>query len=272
MVNSFLTFFLTEAFIQAIISKEYFAALGGRMEFFMKVVLINGGSRGIGRAMVELFCERGYSVAFTYKTSDEEAGALSSKTGALAIRANSASDDEVAFAVSTVEEKLGSVDILINNAAISSFSLFTDISYDDWKSIFSVNVDGAFLYSKRVLPAMINKKEGRIINISSMWGIAGSSCEVHYSATKAAVIGMTKALAKEVGPSGITVNCIAPGVIDTEMNSKLSKEDLDALKDETPLMRIGSPREVAEAALFLAGEGASFITGEVLSVNGGYVI
>ena len=161
---------------------------------------------------------------------------------------------------------------MINNAAISSFSLFTDISYEDWRKMFAVNLDGAFLYSKRVLPGMINKKQGRIINVSSMWGIVGSSCEVHYSAAKAALIGMTKALAKEVGPSGITVNCIAPGVIDTEMNAKLSEEDIRALKDETPLMRIGLPREVAEAALFLAGEGAAFITGAVLNVNGGFIV
>ena len=238
----------------------------------MKIVLINGGSRGIGRAMVELFSERGYAVAFTYKSSEDEAAALSESTGALAIRADSSSEDDVANAVRTVEERLGCVDVLINNAAISSFSLFTDISYDEWKRIFSVNVDGAFLYSRLVLKNMIAKKSGRIINISSMWGITGSSCEVHYSATKAAIIGMTKALAKEVGPSGITVNCIAPGVIDTEMNSKLLGEDMEALTDGTPLMRIGAPREVAEAAFFLAGDGAAFITGEVLNVNGGFVI
>ena len=238
----------------------------------MKNVLINGGSRGLGRAMVELFSERGYSVAFTYRSSYAEASELAASTGALAIKADSSSENDVLRAVCTVEEEFGSVDILINNAAISSFSLFTDISYDDWRKIFSVNLDGAFLYSKRILPGMINRKQGRIINVSSMWGITGSSCEVHYSATKAALIGMTKALAKEVGPSGITVNCIAPGVIDTEMNAKLSEEDISALKDETPLMRIGTPREVAEAALFLAGDGAAFITGEVLSVNGGFLI
>ena len=242
------------------------------MEKVMKNVLINGGSRGIGRAMVELFSERGYSVAFTYRSSDAEAGELSALTGALAIKADSSCEEDVLRAVDTVEERLGTVDILINNAAISSFSLFTDISYEDWRKMFAVNLDGAFLYSKRTLPGMISKKRGRIINVSSMWGITGSSCEVHYSATKAALIGMTKALAKEVGPSGITVNCIAPGVIDTEMNARLSAEDIAALTDETPLMRVGTPREVAQAALFLAGDGAAFITGEVLNVNGGFVI
>ncbi len=238
----------------------------------MKTVLITGASRGIGCAMVKLFSERGYSVAFTYKKSDEAAKELSEQTGALAIKADSSVEADVVRAVKTVEDKLGNVDILINNAAVSSFALFTDITLDEWNEIFSVNVNGAFMYSKAVLPSMISRKYGRIINISSVWGITGSSCEVHYSATKAAIIGMTKALAKEVGPSGITVNCIAPGVIDTEMNSKLSDEDMRQLSDDTPLMRIGKPQEIAAAALFLAGDEASFITGEVLNVSGGYVI
>ncbi len=238
----------------------------------MKNVLITGGTRGIGRAMVTLFCERGYSVAFTYKNSDEKAEELSSITGALAIKADSAKEDEVIRAVDKARSQIGDIDILINNAAVSSFSLFTDISYSEWNDIFSINVGGAFLYSKAVLPKMINKKQGRIINISSMWGITGSSCEVHYSASKAALIGMTRALAKEVGPSNITVNCIAPGVIDTDMNAALSDDDKAQLREETPLMRIGTPREVAEAAFFLASDGAAYITGAVLNVNGGYVI
>ena len=238
----------------------------------MKTVLITGGSRGIGSAAVRLFCEKGYNVAFTYKESEAAAKVLSDECGALAIRADSRSESDVERAVCEVEEKLGNVDILINNAAVSSFSLFTDLTLDAWRDIFLTNVDGAFMYTKRVLPGMINRKCGRIINVSSMWGVIGSSCEVHYSATKAAIIGMTKALAKEVGPSGITVNCIAPGVIDTDMNKLLSAEDISALADETPLMRIGTPREVAEAALFLAGEGAAFITGAVINVNGGYVV
>ena len=238
----------------------------------MKTVLITGGSRGIGRAMVELFSERGYSVAFTYKNSDVSADELSKKTGALAIRADSAVESDVISAVEAAKNKLGMIEILINNAAVSSFSLFTDIALRDWKEMFSVNVDGAFTYTKAVLPDMIKNHCGRIINISSMWGVVGSSCEVCYSATKAALIGMTKALAKEVGPSGITVNCIAPGMIDTDMNKALSAEDVKAIAEEAPLMRIGTPREVADAALFFAGEGASFITGAVLGVNGGLVI
>jgi len=238
----------------------------------MSTVLITGGSRGIGSAMVELFSSRGFSVAFTYKESDEAALQLSLKTGALAIKADSASENDVLAAVKEVSEKLGDPEILINNAAVSSFALFTDLSLDDWRRTFSVNVDGAFLYSRAVIPSMVRNKCGRIINISSMWGITGSSCEVHYSATKAALIGMTKALAKELGPSGITVNAIAPGVIATDMNRSLSADDMAALVDETPLMRIGEVKDVAEAALFLSGDGASFITGEVLNVNGGYLI
>jgi 3-oxoacyl-[acyl-carrier protein] reductase len=222
--------------------------------------------------MVELFSKSGYAVAFTYKSSHDAAIELSARTGALAINADSAVAEDVERAVRTVEEKLGNVDILINNAAVSSFSLFTDLTLEAWRASFATNVDGAFLYSKLIAPQMIRNHCGRIINISSMWGVVGSSCEVHYSATKAAIIGMPKALAKELGPSGITVNCIAPGVIDTDMNAALSDEDMAALKDETPLMRIGTPREVAATALFLAGDDAAFITGAVINVNGGLVV
>ena len=238
----------------------------------MKTVLITGGSRGIGSELVRHFRNNGYSVAFTYKSSQDAALALAEQTGALAIRADSAVEKDVENAVKTVVDAFGGIDCLINNAAISSFSLFTDISLADWNEMLAVNLTGAFLYSKGVIPDMLKRKSGRIINITSMWGLVGSSCEVHYSATKAGLIGMTKALAKELGPSGITVNAIAPGVINTEMNSKLSDEDKAVLIDETPLMRIGEASDVANAALFLAGEGASFITGEVLNVSGGYVI
>lgn len=238
----------------------------------MKNVLITGGSRGIGRAMVELFASNGYSVAFTYKSSENEAKSLAEATGAIAIKADSASESDVLYAVNKAICELGSIDCLINNAGVSSFSLFTDITLDMWNEHLAVNLTGAFLYSKAVIPGMVARKEGRIINITSMWGITGSSCEVHYSTAKAGLIGMTKALAKELGPSGITVNAIAPGLIDTDMNRCLSDDDIRAIEDETPLMRIGTSSEVAKAALFLAGEGASFITGEVMNVSGGYLI
>ena len=238
----------------------------------MKTVLITGGSRGIGRAMVELFSKEGYSVAFTYKNSENEAKSLAEATGAFAIRADSASEEDVIRAVKLAEEHLGGIGCLINNAGVSSFSLFTDLTLEDWNRFISVNLTGAFLYSKGVIPGMVHRKSGSIINISSMWGIVGSSCEVHYSTTKAALIGMTKALAKELGPSGIRVNAIAPGVIATDMNRALGEEDIAVLKDETPLMKIGSPLDVAKAALFLAGDDADFITGEVMNISGGYVM
>ena len=238
----------------------------------MKTVLITGGSRGIGREMVRLFAKEGYAVAFTYKTSKDDADTLARETGALAIAADSAVESEVVDAVRLAVKELGHIDCLINNAAISSFSVFTDITLEDWNKMISVNLTGAFLYSKAVISDMLKRKQGRIINISSMWGLVGSSCEVHYSTAKAGLIGMTKALAKELGPSGITVNAIAPGVINTDMNKYLGEDDIAALIDETPLMRIGEPSDVAKAALYLAGDGASFITGEVINVSGGYVI
>ncbi len=239
----------------------------------MKTVLITGGSRGIGRAMVELFSKDGYAVAFTYKNSKNEAKNLAEIYGALAIRADSAKESEVIEAVSLAERELGHIDCLINNAGIASFSLFTDVSLDEWNDIMSVNLTGAFLYSRSVIPAMIRRGYGRIINVSSMWGLVGSSCEVAYSTSKAALIGMTRALAKELGPSGITVNAIAPGLIDTDMNRKtLTDEDIAVIVKDTPLERMGMPLDVARAALFLADDGASFITGDVMNVSGGLVI
>lgn len=238
----------------------------------MKTVLITGGSRGIGRAMVELFSSNGYNVVFTYKNSETQAKSLAESAGALAIAADSASEADVLDAVKAAITRFGGIDCLINNAGVSSFSLFTDLSLREWNDHLAVNLTGAFLYSKAVIPGMVARKSGRIINITSMWGITGSSCEVHYSTAKAGLIGMTKALAKELGPSGITVNAIAPGLIETDMNACLSDEDIQAIENDTPLMRIGSPSEVAKVALFLASEDASFITGEVMNVSGGYLI
>ena len=238
----------------------------------MKTVLVTGGSRGIGRAIVSALTSAGYSVAFTYKSSSEAALSLASECGALAIRADSSVPSEIEKAVATVTEKLGSPDILINNAAISSFSLLSELSLEEWENTLAVNLTAPFLYSRAVIPHMVSEKWGRIINISSVWGLVGSSCEAHYSATKAGLIGLTKALAKELGPSGITVNAIAPGVIRTDMNSALDAESLDALTDETPLMRLGEPSEIARAVLFLIGEGGDFITGDVMNVSGGFVI
>ena len=237
----------------------------------MRSVLITGGSRGIGRAMVELFAENGWQVAFTYLRSENEAKALSEKTGALAIRADAESESEILSSVAEAEAAFGGIDCLINNAAISGFSLVTDISSEEWNRFLRINLTAPFLYARAVLPSMIRRQKGRILNISSMWGLVGASCEVHYSATKAGLIGFTKALAKEVGPSGITVNAIAPGVIETDMNRMLSEADIAALKEETPVSRIGTPSEVAHAALFLCSEQAGFITGEILNMSGGFI-
>ncbi len=238
----------------------------------MKNVLITGGSRGIGKALVEAFSVAGYKVAFTYAESENEARLLAEKTSATALKADSRSEEEILNAVSEVRRLFGSIDVLINNAGISSFSLFGDITLDEWNETFAVNVGAAFLYSKAVLPDMISKKWGRIINISSIWGLVGSSCEVHYSASKAALIGLTRALAKELGPSNITVNAIAPGFIDTDMNKSLSDSDREAFFEDTPLGRPGNPTEIADAAVFLASDKAAYITGDVLNVSGGYVM
>ena len=238
----------------------------------MKNVLITGGSRGIGRCIAELLSENGYKVAFTYKNSENEAKSLAERIGALAIRADSLSEEDVKMAVKVAEDALGGIDFLVNNAAISGFSLLTDLSLDSWNETLGVSLTGAFLYSREVLPSMIRKKQGRIVNISSMWGIVGASCEVHYSTSKAAIIGMTKALAKELGPSNIQVNCVAPGVIQTDMLNGIDEEILEMLREETPLMRHGTPADIANCALFLASDKSNFITGQVISPNGGFVI
>ncbi len=240
----------------------------------MRNVLITGGSRGIGAECVKLFCQRGDRVCFTYKDSKQQANLLCEQYDALALRCDLESYDDILRVLEISKNHFGEsgVDILINNAAVSEIKLFSDITFDDWNRMISVNLTAPYLLCQGVLSDMIHKKNGRIINVSSMWGIVGASCEVHYSTAKAGLIGMTKALAKELGPSNITVNAVAPGVIDTEMNSHLSKEDLEMLTDEIPLMRIGSPREIAELIYFLSGDGAGYITGQVISSNGGMVV
>ena len=235
-------------------------------------VLISGGSRGIGRALVESFAKNGDSVAFIYKSSHDEANALSASTGAVAICADVSDASSANCTVEKAISTLGGIDVLINNAGISQIKLFTDISDEDWSNMINTNLSSAFYLTRASLPYMISQKSGRIINIGSMWGKVGASCEVHYSASKAGLRGLTLALAKEVGPSGITVNMVEPGVIATEMNSALSKETLDELCEQTPMCRIGSVDDVANAVLFLASEEASFITGQILGVDGGFAI
>ena len=237
-----------------------------------KKIIITGGTRGIGAAMVKKFASDGDAVAFIYKNSHKEAKKLTEELGAIGVCADIADAAECKRAALEAIEALGGIDILINNAGISGFGLFTDICDKDYEKMISVNLSAPFYFSRECAKEMIRKKYGRIINISSMWGITGASCEVHYSASKAGLIGMTKAMAKELGPSMVTVNCICPGVIETDMNSHLSHKDIKALADETPLCRIGQPEEIAELAFFLASDKASFITGQIISADGGFAI
>ena len=234
----------------------------------MKNVLISGGSRGIGRAMVEAFTKEGYKVTFLYKANEQAAKEVADATGAVAIRCDISDPDEVRRVI----QNIGEVDILINNAGISQIKLFDTITDADFESVIMTNLGGAFFLAREVSRGMVARKCGRIINVGSMWGKLGASCEVHYSASKAALRGMTMALAKELGPSGITVNCIEPGVIKTEMNSSLGADTLASLAEETPLMRLGEPSEVADLALFLASDKAGFITGQCIGIDGGFAV
>jgi 3-oxoacyl-[acyl-carrier protein] reductase len=235
-------------------------------------VLITGGSRGIGAACVRAFCERGDRVAFLYRSSHEAAEKLASETGAIAICADVADAGAVKDAVARAAELLGGIDALVNNAGVGQIKLFSDLTDDDWKRMLDTNLSGAFYVSREVSRLMVAQQKGFIVNIGSMWGKIGASCEVHYSAAKAGLRGMTMALAKELGPSHITVNCIEPGVIDTEMNAALDAETRRALCDETPLCRVGSPADVAAAVCFFCSDAASFITGQCLGVDGGFAV
>lgn len=242
-----------------------------------QTVLITGASKGIGRATAAAFARNGYNVAVNYCKSKEKATSLADELNsygviAAAYQADVSDKMAVGEMFRKAEQELGRISVLVNNAGIAEQILFSDITEEKWDKMFAVNVRGAYNCTQAVIPSMIHEKYGRIINISSMWGISGASCEVHYSASKAALIGFTKALAKEVGLSGITVNCIAPGVIGTDMNSAISGEIMNELKENTPLNRIGTPEDVAGAILFLASDKASFITGQVLSVDGGFIL
>ena len=235
----------------------------------MKKILITGGTRGIGAATLKLFSKRGDRVAFLYKQSDLTAEQLADEYSAIAVKCDIANPEQVADKVKYALDELGGIDVLINNAGISDFALFDTIDEEKWRTMMSVNLDGTYRVTREVVPYMIHNHSGNIVNVSSMWGVSGACMEVHYSTAKAGIIGMTKALAKELGPSGIRVNCVAPGVIDTDMNSSLTPEAIKELENSCALGRIGKPEEIASVIEFLSGEKSSFITGQVITCDGG---
>ena len=235
-------------------------------------IIITGGARGIGAAAVKHFAALGDRVAFIYRSSDEAAEKLASETGAVAVKADISVASEATLAAGKCTEWLGGADILINNAGIAQIKLFDTITDEDWRRMLDTNLSGAFYVTREVVKNMISNHCGRVINIGSMWGKTGAACEVHYSASKAGLRGFTASLAKELGPSGITVNCIEPGVIATEMNASLDSETLSSLCDETPVCRLGTVDDVVNAIDFFASEKSSFITGQILGVDGGFAI
>ncbi len=239
----------------------------------MKTVLITGGSRGIGSACARIFSENGYNVAVNYFTSEDQALTLERELeNCAAFRADVSDRSQVDKMICDIKSRFGSVDILINNAGIAESQLFSDVSESHFDRMVDVHLKGTFNCTQAVLDHMIDKKSGKIINISSIWGITGASCEVIYSMVKAGLIGFTKALAKELAPSGITVNALAPGVVDTDMMSGFTPEEKNEIANDIPLGRFASPQEIAKVALFLAESGGDYITGQVISPNGGMVI
>jgi len=235
-------------------------------------ILITGGSRGIGKACVERFSREGHSVAFIYKSSHNEANELKENFAAIPFCADISNPNEAQMAVTDAIKALGGIDVLINNAGIAQIKLFTDITDEDWNNMLGSNLSGCFYITRAATKHMIAQKSGKIINIGSMWGKTGASCEVHYSASKAGIRGLTMALAKELGPSGITVNAIEPGVIRTDMNASLHENTLKELCEQTPLCRIGEPEDIANLAYFLASDEAVFITGQIIGVDGGFAV
>lgn len=242
------------------------------MEINMKKIIITGGSRGIGRACVELFSENGWAVAFIYCSNDDAAEECADETGAYPIKADLSDPDEAEWAYNKAVEYLGGVDVLVNNAGISVSGLVTDVTDEQWMKVMNTNLSSAFYMSREATRDFVRQQSGAIVNIGSVWGRCGASCEAAYSASKAGLRGLTLSLAKELGPSGVRVNCVEPGVIDTDMNAGYDDEDIAELCDQTPLYRIGDPTEVAELVYFLASDKASFITAQIIGVDGGFGI
>lgn len=243
----------------------------------MKTAVITGAAKGIGAAIAVAFAKSGYKVVINYNKSEERARQLCQILNdtypceAVCIQADVSTYDGAKKLISESLSAFGDIDVLVNNAGIAQQKLFTDISNDDWQAMINTNLSSVFYTSREVVPFMVSRKQGSIVNISSIWGETGGSCEVHYSAAKAGVIGLTKALAKELAPSGITVNCVCPGVIRTDMLNSFTADDLKALAEETPVMRLGTPKDVADAVLYL-GTNSGFVTGQVLGVNGGLYV
>lgn len=242
-------------------------------------VLVTGGAGGIGSAICRVFAQNGFDVIINYHNGKQRAELLCEEikneygTNARAVYCDVSDASSVREMFDEIDSSNEKVDVLINNAGVAQQKLFTDITDGEWKNMRGVNLDGTFYCCREALKRyMLPAHRGAILNISSMWGQTGASCEVHYSAAKAGVIGLTKALAKEVGLSGVRVNCIAPGVVMTDMMKGFDEQTLNELKEETPLNRLGTPEDIAEAALFLCGDKADFITGQILGVNGGFVI
>ena len=242
-----------------------------------KTAFVTGASRGIGRAIAKQLALDGYRVGVNYLKEEEKANALVAELRALgceamAVQADVSDAAAITAAIRAVERAFSPVDLLVNNAGIAQQDLFQYTDAALWRRLFAVNVDGAYHTIQAVLPDMIARQSGSIVNISSMWGLRGASCEVGYSATKAAMIGLTRSLAMELAPSHIRVNCVAPGVIHTDMVDKLGEETIAALREQTPLGRLGTPEDIAQAVAFLAGDSASFITGQVLTADGGFIL
>lgn len=239
-----------------------------------KTAVVSGASGGIGIAVSKALYNAGYNIVLLYNKNKkplEDEFSIDDKK-ILMIQGDLSKECDILKIKEEVYATFHGVDVIVNNAGISLIKFFDETTCEEWDRVFDVNVKSAFMLTKAFIPEMINRKSGNIINISSMWGISGASMEVCYSASKAAMIGMSKALAKELGPSGINVNVIAPGVIETKMNEHISKEDMDVLIEDTPINRIGKPEDIANAVMFLCDEKASFITGEVIKVDGGFIL
>lgn len=242
----------------------------------MRTAIVTGGAKGIGAAAVRLLCQRGLRVAIHYHTSEEKALALSSFLvskgyDAFPVRADVTDPRQVENMVQTVISRCGSLDVLVNNAGVDHWQLFDTVTDEQWRQVIDADLTGVFHCCRAALPQMLRQKYGRIVNVASVWGQVGASCEAVYSAAKAGVIGLTKALAKETALSGITVNCVSPGAIATDMMKRFTEAETAAFCEEIPMGRLGTPEEAAQAIAFFASEEASYVTGQVLGVNGGMV-